>query len=216
MGKSKSSTKKPSRYDIATKAVGSLKKLEESLQLDPAMLPHEAQRSNGFRTVPAKAIAIAANIVGEHPDRFSDFDVAEMNGAVELELAMAPLVTQARALASHVEKTVLKQRAQAAENTLVLYATMKGLARLQANEPVREQVRELKALLKRRRKSHTAPKAVASPPVHAPAPAAVASPTATHGVVAPAVTNGAVSPAVINGVTPSASSALNGIAAKSP
>lgn len=216
MGNAKSSTKKPSRNDIATKAVGTLKKLEESLNLDPAMLPHEAQRSNGFRTVPAKAIAIAANIVKEHPGRFSDFNVVEMNGAVELELAMAPLITQARALASHVEKTVLKQRAQAAENTLVLYATMKGLARLQANEPVREQVRELKALLKRRRKGHTAPAVVASPAVKAPAPAAVASHPVTNGVVTPAVINGAGSPAVTNGVTPSASSALNGIAAKSP
>lgn len=193
----KSSIKKPSRQKIIHNAVSSLQRLESSLDLDCAMLPDERKRLQGLGTVPAKAIAIAGNIAKQNPERFMDFDVQEMSGAVEFENEMAPLADQARAFADHLEQAIQKRRAPAASSTLALYAIVKGLGRVRANQAFRDHAANLHVLLKRRRKAPQKNKD-ANANAAAPAGASAQAPGASTSVIAPAPA-AAASPATTNG-----------------
>ena len=192
MSRSKKSTK-PSRVALANKTIASLQKLESALGLDFAQLPAEVKRATVSRTLATSAIASAARIIKQYPEHFSGFDVKAMTDTVEFESVMEPLALQARAFADHLDKAILKNRTQPAEDTLTVYALLKGFARVKANESVREHVRELKSLINRRNTKKkkatvstnagvTATAATPATTVHAPAPAAaaaVASPAAT-------------------------------------
>jgi hypothetical protein len=209
--KKKSSTKSRSKKSVLTldlstladRTVAALDKLEATLPIDHQLPPAELAQARGLQRVPPQAIAIAMDILVQQPERFPDFDLESAKDALQYELVMRSIAAKSRTLTQHIEKSVLKRRAQAAQQTLVLYATMKGLGRIAGNEGIREKVRDLHAVMVRSRKSGKRAKTAtsgASASSNAQPAGAPVAPTAGTSP-APSVTH--TTPAVASPVTPS-------------
>ena len=184
------------------------------------------KRAIAFLRIPVEAIKIAIDVAERHQGRFPDFDVGSARAAVAYQQAMAPLVQQCRDMASRIEENIFATQADAAEQTLALYGSMKSLSRLNGKgESLLPQVRQLSVLVRTRGKRRAAPVATPGTPAPSPQPAPVAhaATPAAAGASATVATAPAAAPAapgastsVITATPPKAngaSSAANGFAA---
>ncbi len=128
---------------IATVAMKELDALESKLTLDIVVRPNDKNQIRALARVSPAALRLAADIVNAAPERFPDFTGID-EGAAYVE-AMLPLADRARALATHLEKSIRNHRAPASQQALALYAVVKGLGRIVDNEAMREKVLLLKA-----------------------------------------------------------------------
>jgi hypothetical protein len=146
-------TKTSDLAKLGSDAVATLKQLTSELPIDDALTPKELAAAKVSNRVPLEAIAVASSVLNEAPEQFPQFDAVGTQTAVEYETTMAPVAQAARVLAERIEKSILKSRSGVANQTLALYAVMKGTARLPASEVTRTQVKQLAALLTTRHKS---------------------------------------------------------------
>ena len=137
----------------ASDALALIKEVTGKLPIDDALPPKDLQAAKVTNRVPLEVMTIASSVLNEDPTQFPQFDGAGIRSAVEYEQAMAPVAVALQVLAERVQKSVLKRRAGAANQSLALYAVMKGTARLPANEQTRTQVRTMGQLLTTNRKS---------------------------------------------------------------
>lgn len=141
--------------DLATLSasfLARLRALASTLPLDDSLTPAELQHARMAKRIPLQALVIAAGVLEAEPARFPDFDAADARAAVDYEQTMAPIADEMRVLAASIDRSVMKRRSAAAKQSLALYATMKGVARLPANEKTRSQVKEMADLLTTNRK----------------------------------------------------------------
>jgi hypothetical protein len=142
--------------DVATAAANAtavLIDLATRLPIDDTLAPFELHHARVRSRIPLRALEIAADVLGDDPGRFPDFDADDARSAVTYARSMLPVAAQARALAASIERSVMKKRTRAGDQSLALYATLKGLARIEAHEKTRAQVRDLAAVLTTNRKS---------------------------------------------------------------
>lgn len=136
-----------------------------------------------LQIVPTEAIAEAASILGSEGHRFPTFDAQMARDAVQYEQSMAEVISGASALIGKAQASILQRRTPAAEQTLALYACLKGQSRTDGS--LRDSVQRLSPLVNSRKHPHTTKaqreKAAAkkAPPTSAPpAPVAHAAETA--------------------------------------
>jgi hypothetical protein len=131
----------------AASALTALRVIATNLPLDDSLTPTALKHARATNRVPLDVMVIASNILQADQARFGDFDANEARAAVEYEQAMLPVAREARALADSIDRSVMKRRSAAATQSLALYATLKGVARIPANEKTRSHVKEMRALL---------------------------------------------------------------------
>jgi hypothetical protein len=129
----------------AAQAIAKLDALEASLDLDIVVPPNDKAQMRALSRVSDKALALAADIVSSDPSRFADFSA--ISPAVQHVETMVPVGARVAQLATHVQKSIQNKRTPAAQQTLALYAVVKGLGRITGNETMREKVPQLKAEL---------------------------------------------------------------------
>ena len=129
----------------ATKALAQLSEVSGALDPDTDIQPNALKAAYSLMRVPLAAIDIAVKIMQSNPGRFSDFDVAGASDAAAYERAMSQVSTQARKLADDVDISIQKRRRPAVEQTLALYASMKGVARVRGS--LHSDIRELRTLV---------------------------------------------------------------------
>jgi hypothetical protein len=138
---------------LAKAAIADLKGLATELPLDDAITKQAFAQLRVNNRVPLGVLSIAAQILNEAPALFPQFDAVEAQAALDYVTAMGPVATAASALATRLRRSVFKRRANAANQALALYAVLKGTARLPANVPMLDQVKEMGQLLTTHRKS---------------------------------------------------------------
>jgi hypothetical protein len=136
----------------AANAIASLRHIASVLPLDDSLTPSELKHARAGSRVPLEVLSIAAGVLEEDPSRFPDFDASQARNAVTYEQTLVPVAVEARALAASIDRSVMKYRSGAADQSLALYATLKGLSRVPTNEKTRSQVKDLRALLSKTRK----------------------------------------------------------------
>jgi hypothetical protein len=136
---------------LAAEALAALQAIGKTIPLDDVSA-QDALASRAANRCPTPAIAIAATVVEQTPARFTDFSAEAMRSAIAYEQAMAPLAVQMNLLSQRITRTLQKRRGDAATQTLVLYQSLKVLARLSPAEPTRTQEREIASLLIKNRK----------------------------------------------------------------
>ena len=136
---------------FAAQALAHLEAIESSLKLDIVVAPNDKSQIRALARISDKAIRLASDIVTSAPSRFPDF--AQLPVASEYVAAMAPVAARALELGAHIEKSLGNQRTPAAQQTLALYAVVKGLGRIVDNETMREKVLELKVEVAPKRKN---------------------------------------------------------------
>jgi hypothetical protein len=128
---------------LAKKVIAQLGVLESMLGLDIAIRPNDKNQMNALKRVSDTAIALASNIVSGAPGDFPGF--TGLPAAASYVESLGQVASRALELATHVQNGLQNQRAPAANQTLALYAVVKGLGRLPDNEAMREKVAALKA-----------------------------------------------------------------------
>jgi hypothetical protein len=226
---SKSKSHKPSTAPFvpetaARAAEALLRTAEEGVVVAHGMSKKAKKRAIAFLRIPAEAIRIAIDVAERHVGRFPDFEVDAAKSAIAYQQAMAPLVQQCRDMASRIEENIFATQADAAEQTLALYGSMKSLSRLNnKGESLLPQIRELSLLVRTRGKRRAppaaspgtlAPSPQPTPAAHAATPASVGAAANAPAANAPAVTTSVstTTPARVNGAN-GASSVANGFAA---
>jgi hypothetical protein len=186
---------------------------QDALPLDGGLVEKARKSAPGLQHVPTEALAESASILEQEGSRFPSFDAQEARDAVDYEQSMATVVSAASALIAKAQASVLARRSKAAEQTLALYAVLKGQSRVDGS--LREPVRRLSPLLNTRKNPHQTKKqkerkaAKKESPAAAPA-APVAAETASTAPVSDAPVTPEVAPA-----TPAPSGAVAPPAAKS-
>ena len=86
-------------------------------------------------------------------------DVAELREAMAFELAYAGVRDEARALARRIDMAILRRKLKAAKAARGVYRVAKGFVTVDAGDPVRPHVAEMKRSLqgRRRRKNDASP-----------------------------------------------------------
>jgi hypothetical protein len=135
---------------LADATIASLDALESSLALDFVVNPNDAKEMRALSRVSPAAMALAAEVVAEDPQRFVDFDATALGGVNDYLDAMARVLARVEAFESHVVKSRQNHRYGAALQTLALYATLKGLGRIAGNEALREKANALAAELNKK------------------------------------------------------------------
>jgi hypothetical protein len=135
---------------IATNAIAQLDALEASLGLDIVVPPNDKAQIRALNRVSDTALGLASDIVSSDPSRFAFFSAIPT--AVNHVKTMTPVAARAAELGVHLQKSVQNARTPAAQQTLALYAVVKGLGRITDNETMREKVPQLKAELVPKRK----------------------------------------------------------------
>src|SRR5262249_50678979 len=146
----KNSNKTQSNLDyvlIAKRAADDLREWESSLVLDGAIGAHDTQRRGAVSRLPAAAIAIAIDIAERHPQEFAFFDVRAAREAIAYEQALAPVAAQARQTAVRIENSITKRRKTPVDQTLALYAAVKGYVRVPQGEPLIPQYQDMKRIV---------------------------------------------------------------------
>lgn len=128
----------------AESAIQKLVKVESSLPIDHALPPNDVFQIRSSKRVSTTALVIAADIVRGDPKRFPDLDPAVMEDAAVYDNSLTGVAIQARQLADHLDKSMMKRRWPAAQQAMVLYDMLKSLGRIPANETIREKVKLLK------------------------------------------------------------------------
>jgi hypothetical protein len=130
----------------ASDAVATIQQVAKTLPLDNVS-PTEAKAAQTASRVPVAVMNIALGILTENPDRFREFDAEAIRSAIDYEQAMAPLATAVSTLARRILRNIRKRRGTAANQSLALYQTLKGLSRLTANDPLETEIGEMEKLL---------------------------------------------------------------------
>ncbi len=123
----------------------------------------------------AAVIAIAIDIAERNPQEFAFFDVRAAREAIAYEQALAPVAAQAKQTASRIENSITKRRKTPVDQTLALYAAIKGFVRVPQGEPLIPQYEDMRRLVTTNRKKRK-PKAEGQP---------VATTSSSNGAVAP-------------------------------
>lgn len=135
--------KPASNSTLASKTIAQLDAIEAALGLDIVIAPNDKKQIGALNRVSDTAIGLASDIVSADPTQFPGF--ADLPAAASYVETIGQVGARAQELATHVRNSVLNQRAPAATKTLALYAVVKGLGRITANETMREKVTALKA-----------------------------------------------------------------------
>ena len=173
---SKSQSHKPSTAPFvpetaAHAAEALLRTAEEGVVVANGLSKRAKKRAIAFLRIPAEAIMIAIDVAERHVGRFPDFEVDTAKSAIAYQQAMAPLVQQCRDMASRIEENIFATQADAAEQTLALYGSMKSLSRLNGKgESLLPQIRQLSLLVRTRGKRRAAPAAAPGTPAPSPQP----------------------------------------------
>ena len=125
------------------------------------------------RRTSAAALESAAVLIDAQPavGGLAVADAAELREAIAFEIAYGGVRDEARALARRVDLAIMRRKLKAAKAARGLYRVAKGFVTVDAGEPARPHVREMKQALaggRRRKKPAAAPKpkpAPAPPPV---------------------------------------------------
>jgi len=136
---------------LATTALAALKKVAGDIPVDDVS-PEDMAAAHVGNRVPDEAMTIAATLLEADPKRFPAYDAKTIRSALAYEQAMKPLGTQVTLLGQQITRTAYKRKGDAATQTLSLYQSLKGLARLSKSEPTRTQQRALQKLLTNTRK----------------------------------------------------------------
>jgi len=219
----------PSIDALSKKALAQLEATEAMLQLDIVIPPNDKYQLAATKRVSDTAIGLASDIVSAAPERFPDF--ADLPSAASYVKIVGQVASRASELATHLQKSVLNQRAPAATKTLALYGVVRSLGRIEGNETMREKVAALKAEIAPKR---TNPKPKVTKEQKAAKRSAAASAKrlakamkviATAGASAPAAAS-AAPPGTVSAASPGGSQSAppitvvtatpNGVAAASP
>lgn len=133
-------------------ALDALARIERSLAIDDALPPNDLHQIRTSNRVTTTAIAIAADVAEAAPEHFIDVDAAALRDAMEYDEPARRLAESLRRLAHRLEKSRMKRRWPAAQQTLVLYAALKSKARVPKHETFREKLALLRAEFPKRRK----------------------------------------------------------------
>ena len=145
------STAPPSALSVlAAEVIQSIDKLEASLGLNIVVRPNDASQMHAMNRVSLAALGVASDIVTAQPTRFPDF--SGLPASASYVEAMTPLAARVSEFASHLQNSILNQQAPAAQQTLVLYSVVKGLARMDTNQTMRDKIGQLKAEIVPKRK----------------------------------------------------------------
>ena len=206
--------------DAASAAVQLIIQAQSSLPLEDGLVEKARKSALGLQHVSTEALAESASILETVGSRFPTFDAKEARDAVTYEQSMGEVVSRASALIGRVQASILQRRSKAADQTLALYAVLKGQSRVDGS--LRDSVRRLTPLLNTRTNPHQTKKQrtrakekKASPTAPPAAPVAVGTaapepspaPTTTTGSAAVAgpvpgpqttpATNGASAPPAV-------------------
>jgi hypothetical protein len=207
----KASKKSHSKKHIAVNPVAVIDELEASLGLDETPLPQEFKRAVPGRTIPVEAIKLATSVIEQNPSRFGEFDSHSMHEAIRFDDEMVPIARRARALADRLDQAIIMKRNKPAEDTLVIYAMMKGIGRMRGNQAVLNHVRDMGKLLRPNRKAKANAANNANAAAKAAANATTAKASAPAAAAQPAVTMIGITPS-----TPATPPASNGADSTSP
>lgn len=131
---------------MAQAASASLQQIAASLTFyDPTAKDLIAARA--ANRVPIPALIAAANILEENPERYADFDASTVRTAADYAGAMAPVAAQMQELQQRLSKSIFNLHGQGATETLALYQTIKGLARLPTGKGALTQQKALAKLM---------------------------------------------------------------------
>ncbi|MGO8997650.1 MAG: hypothetical protein ACLQVI_30400 [Polyangiaceae bacterium] len=138
-----SSQSKSNHAALAAQVIAQMDAIESLLNLDIVVPPNDRYQIRALRRVTDTAIGLASDIVSAEPDRFPDF--TDLPTAASYVKTLAQVAERASTLTAHLQNSIQNQRTPAASKTLALYAVVKGLGRITANETMREKIPQLKA-----------------------------------------------------------------------
>ena len=135
----------PGLVALAASVLQSFDTLEASLDLNIVVRPNDKAQMHAMNRVSLAALGVASDIVRSDPARFPDF--SGLPASAEYVQTMTPVAARLRAFADHLDNSILNQQSPAAQQALVLYSVVKGLARIDSNQTMRDKIAELKAEL---------------------------------------------------------------------
>ncbi len=138
--------------DAAKSAVSLITEAQNALPLETDLTGKTRASALRLQLLPASAIAESARILEAEGHRFPSFDATLARDAADFEAAMTEVVSGATALIGKAKVAILQHRAPAAEQTLALYAVLKGASRTDAS--LVEPTKRLEPLVNTRKNPH--------------------------------------------------------------
>ena len=138
----------PSALAAQTKrALADLRALLDQLPLDGAMSARDEKAAQAAFRVPLDAIAVTERVLRDCPEHYPALDASAIDGTIAYLEAMSAVARALRDAAGRVERSMVKRRKTGADATLILYATMKGVARLGRDGALEQDIARLRDLL---------------------------------------------------------------------
>ena len=133
--------------DTLTKARRALDQLEDDVDALVKVPPALRNQVHAIQRVPADAIRLALELAEANPGRFPDFDAARAAEVLAFDASIMALVRGCRAVADRFEEASRVAWYETGLQTLALYGAARSLDRLPTGMRMRENLKELQALL---------------------------------------------------------------------